>query len=291
MTRHIWLLVTGCFWAWMMYLLFEREIKPYFEYQKPPTYRTMLEGRRKPLSVLRSIRRATDRVGHVETLIEPLPEGGHRMRTRLLMEMGSIVPLDLGDDRIYLSREVRVDERYRLARFDLTCFFTGLKITAQGEREGEKLRLKYNLLIFQDEKLVEYPEDAIFSDNLLPYLGGARLSEGKKWRIRMLDLGSAFSIKGKPELSFTEVYAKVTGREPIRRGGRDQQAFKVEVRKAPSDVVPAYELWVNDEGVVLQQRMTMNKMAYMIVLEDRRELEQAGEDYSWRVAPPEGRPR
>ena len=39
MNRHVWLLLSGSLWAVMMFFLFQQEIRPYFEYQAPPSYR------------------------------------------------------------------------------------------------------------------------------------------------------------------------------------------------------------------------------------------------------------
>lgn len=292
MNRLSWLLLSGCLWAAMMFLLFEREIRPYFEYQQPPSYRQMFRDRREAEVQRRSIHLGAQKIGEAETLTEPLPEGGFRMTSRVLLRTRMLAPTPLPDDRSFISSTLLVDSSYQLARFGLEVRYQGIRIDAAGRREGETLRLTYdaNLLVrrFQGEQVVDLPKDATLTDTFLPYQGGARLTVGKKWKMRVLDLENLFSLKGKRELSFTEVYATVVGREPVKSRGRDVLSFKIEVRKNPTDELAAYSIWVDEEGTVLRQEWTEKGYPCSMVLEERRRLAPSqGASYEWNVRPPE----
>src|SRR5207247_2442226 len=108
--------------------------------------------------------------------------------------------------------------------------------------------------------LLDFPRDATLSDNFLPYQGGSRLSEGKKWKMKILDVGSLVSAAQNEKVGFTEYYAAVTSRETVTLRGRDVSAFKIEVRTQPNDERWAYLLWVDEEGTVLKQHMKINKL-------------------------------
>ena len=94
------------------------------------------------------------------------------------------------------------------------------------------------------------------------------------------------------EKAFRDVYATVEGREvvPFREDKEPIEAFKVDVRKEANDELPAYSLWVNDEGVVVQQEMMINKLPCRIVLEEQRVLTaEEAKSYIWKVRRPTGR--
>lgn len=294
MNRLTLLLVSGCLWAAMMFLLFEREIRPYFEYQQPPSYRQLLRDRKDAEVTLRRIQFAQQKIGDAESMTEPLPDGGYRMTTRLVIKMGvfmrSGLPagLTLPDDRIFLVSVVRVDDAYQLSEIELEAGLQGMGLKVRGVREGDRLKVKYDFLgIHQGEQSVHLPPDATLSDNFMPYQGGARLTVGKKWRMRILDLDNLIGLNSKQELSFSEVYATVVGREALKHHRRELAAFKVEVRKNPTDELPAYTLWVDDEGTVLQQQMTIQKLPCTFTLADRRRMTpDEARAYSWQVQPP-----
>src|SRR5258706_13075768 len=111
MNRHVWLLVSGCAWAVMMFFLFQQEIRPYFEYQAPPSYRQAFSRQTAPELQKRVVYFARERIGEAETLLEPVSTGGARQRSRILMLMKPFGFPDLtGDDRTYLSSDVGLDE-------------------------------------------------------------------------------------------------------------------------------------------------------------------------------------
>src|SRR5688500_6019988 len=109
MNRHVWLLVSGSAWAVMMFFLFQREVRPYFEYRQPPTYQSIFRDKKKAEVQKRAVYFAESRIGTAESLSEPLENGGHRMRSRLLMAMRPFGAPTLGDDRAYMTSEFRLD--------------------------------------------------------------------------------------------------------------------------------------------------------------------------------------
>jgi hypothetical protein len=289
--RHLWLLSTGLAWAVMMVLLFQREIRPYFEFQKPPSYETVLRDKRHP-EVQRRVVYFTDgriKIGESETLIEPEGGGGASLRTRFLMGMSAFSPIKLPDDKVFLLSDFKVDPSFRLSEFRMDCRFQGIPISLKGQRQGEKLFVRYDLMVARGERLVELPPDATLSDSFLPYLGGRGLEEGKKWRIRMVDLSGLVTMGKGQELSFTEMYATVEGREVIRAGNREVPCWKVTVREQANDDPEkwAYQLWVDEKGTVVQQLMKVNRLPCTVVLEEQRTLTpEAARTHRWRVEAP-----
>ncbi len=288
MNRVVWLLLFGGFWAMMMFLLFEREIQPYFEYRRPPSYRVMMRDRKEPELTRRKIRFGREEIGESETITEPVPAGGCLIRTRFTMRMQRFVSIKLPDDRVFFSSETRVDGSYRLEGFRMDGRIQGLSAKVEGRRRGDKVVVSYDVLALRGERVVDLPRDAMLADNYLPYMGGARLEVGKKWRMRIVDADELVSLK--PEKAVRDLYAMVVSRESLNHAGRDVPVFKVEMRKEASEEIPAYTLWVDDEGAVVRQQRMIRKLPCIIEIEERRALNAAeARDYAWRVPFPEGR--
>lgn len=257
----------------MMFLLFQLEIKPYFEYQKPPTYQMMFRDRKQAEFQKRVVYFGENRIGEAEALSEPVEGGGYRMRSRMMMHMKSFGGLQLPDDRAYMTSEFRLDSAYLLADFRLAGNLQGVPVTARGERQGDKLLLSYNLMIMKKEGLlVDFPRDATLSDNFLPYQGGGRLEEGKKWKMKMFDMGNLVSMNKDHQVEMTELYAAVVDREKPPSRAEEKLAWKVEVRKQPADEFWMYLLWVDDDGNVLEQHMKINRLICKIVMDARKAL-------------------
>jgi hypothetical protein len=182
-----------------------------------------------------------------------------------------------------------VDATYQLAEFRLECRYQGIPMTVKGERQGDKLFVRYNLLFAKDERLVDLPRDAILSDSFLPYQGGGRLEEGKKWKMRLLDVGALIAVNNKQQLAFTEMYATVVGKELLKIGDREVPAYKVDVKEQPNDEPEkwAYQIWVDERGTVVRQLMKINKLPCAITLEEHRLLSaEEARRHVWTVPPP-----
>jgi hypothetical protein len=288
MSRHTWLLVSGCTWAVMMFFLFQFEIRPYFEYQAAPTYQIMFRDRKQAEHQRRAVFFAESRIGDAESLSEPLEAGGFKMRSRMLMHMKPFGGIPLPDDRAYMASEFRLDRSYLLNDFRITGNLQGLPISARGERQGDKLLLSYNLVLLKNEgQLVPFPKDATLSDNFLPYQGGGRLEEGKKWKMKMFDLGNMVSMNKDHQVELTELYAAVVDREKPPSRNEEKLSWKIEVRKQPADEYWMYLLWVDDEGTVLEQHMKINKLICRIVMDSRKFLtDEQLKNFTWEVEAP-----
>lgn len=270
-----------------MGVLFEREIRPYFEYSRTPDYRSLLAHRRVPEVERRRIELGAERLGETEALVVPLADGGFRMETRIVLRMGPFFPAAaLADDRSHLVSRVQVGPDFELSEFRMRGTSQGVPLSITGRRLGSHLRVTYTLLggLLQGDKLVEFPREATLADTFFPFQGGVRLSEGKKWRLRMLDVASVASAGQGQGLSMTEMYAAVVGREPVEDRGREVAAYKVEVRSDPTREFWDYVFWVDEEGTVVRHLLKFNKIACAVALEHRARLtpEQA-ERYEWRV--------
>lgn len=288
--RNAWLLVTGLVWAAMMGILVHREILPYYEFQHAPSYRARLRDRAVPEIERRAVYFASGRepIGRSETLVEPLPEGGAWMRSRFMLRMSAFTTFPLPEEHMTMSSDVRVDGEFQLAEFRLRARIQGLPVRVEARREEEKLRASYDLsLLGKGERVLDLPRDATISDNFMPYVGGGRLEQGKKWRVRILDIASLAT--GRKEVGFTQLYATVIGREVVQALGRDVPAWKVVVQEQPNDEPEkwVYQLWVDESGTVVQQLMKEKGLPFTIVLEERRELtpEQA-QAFPWSIDVP-----
>lgn len=282
MTRAIWLLVTGTFWAVMMTALVKREILPFFEYQAPPTYRTMLRYRTQPELERRLIRTGAEKRGQIESLLQPMENGAFRIRTK--MDMALSVP-GVGSLVLSLRTEVNIDAAYQLADFSISSNSLGFPIRMSGMRRGAKLLLSTaglsSGLGHGVEKAIpneiEFPRDMTLADGFLPYLGGTKLSVGKKWLVQTMELG----LQGlKPQPAF----ARVERRESRSWRGQEVSCHVVEIRRRESDELPWHTLWVNEDGLVLEEEMSHDKLVYSIVLEERRTLS-TEEVKSWEWDP------
>jgi hypothetical protein len=290
MMRHAWLLVSGCVWAVMMYFLFELEVRPYFEYQAPPSYRQAFSRKSTPEVQKRSVHLGKERVGEAETLIEPNPAGGARTRSRILIRMQPFgLPSLAGDDRAYLQSDMRLDSAFQLCDFRMDGGLQGIPVHTKGDRQGEKLHVSYSLgAFFKDSVLLDFPRDATLSDNFLPYQGGTRLTEGKKWKMKILDVGNLVALNKKDKVGLTELYAAVLGREMVAIRNRDVSAYKIIVRNQPNDEERwVYQLWVDEEGNVLKQQSKVNGLICEIVLEEQKTLTaDEAKSFEWSVQAP-----
>jgi hypothetical protein len=290
MNRHVWLLVSGCAWAVMMFFLFQQEVRPYFEYQAPPSYRQAFSQQTSAEMQIRVIYFARERIGQAETLSEPLPGGGERLRSRTLMSVRSFgLPAVIEDDRIYMSSDVRLDSAYQLAESRMNGQLQSIPFQARADRQGDKLHVVFEVKpLFKSERLVEFPVDATLSDSFNPFHGGVKMTEGRKWKMKMLDPQALVTSAGKNGSVIVERYAAVTGRETVMIKDREISAYKVVVREQPNDEERwVFQMWVDDEGTVLKTQNKFRALPFDVVLEEKRALtEEQAKAYVWNVQPP-----
>ena len=290
LNRHLWLLATGSIWAVMVYFLFEQEILPYFEYQKPPSYRSLLRNQDKAVVRKYVVSLGTQRIGEAETMIRPLAGGGHYMENRMSMRTAAFTPIKLLDDRFVMKNEVRVDADYRLTEFLLQGRISGIPIKAQGTRLDDKLNVSYRFLKFRDTQVFNFPDDATLTNEFFPFQGGAMLAVGKKWKMKMIDAASMVSLSKKNRLALKEVFASVVGREMVEVGdGQMVDAYVVEVRRRATEELPSYRVWVNDAGTVIRQRSKFRKLEYDILLQEETVMTaEEAITYKWGIT---GKPK
>jgi hypothetical protein len=273
MIRHAWLGLSALAWAGMTFLLFRREIQPRLEYQRPPSYRSQLASLIQPELERRGIFLGNERVGDVEALSEPLDGGGYRVRTRLSLKMKAFITAPLPEDRLHFSSDVRVDSAFQLADLRMSGRFV-VPFNLNAERQGDRLRVSYNVIeMLKGDRLIEFPRDEVLGDSFLPYQGGSKLEVGKKWRMRSLDPMSLMTSGQSEGVKFQDLFAAVVDREAVTVLGREAVAFRVEVRKDPTQEFWDFTLWVDDEGRLLRQHNRMpNKLICEFVLESRKNL-------------------
>jgi hypothetical protein len=261
MTRAAVLLATGTFWAVMMTALVKREILPFFEYQSPPSYRTMFRDRRDPELERRTIYMGAEKRGTVESIFEPLRNGHYRTRTKFELKLR--VP-KLNELPMTLYTEVNVDPAFQLSDFTIRTDIVGMPMRVGGMRRGDKLMMNYGSRVMKGmPSEIDFPKDMTLSDGFTPYGGGAKLAVGKKWLVQTMDV----SLTG---LTPVTAFARVERRELKRWQGREVPTHVVEIRKRESDELPSHTVWVGEDGVVLVEQMSFDKLLYTIVLEEKR---------------------
>jgi hypothetical protein len=193
-----------------------------------------------------------------------------------------------GDDRVYMSSDLRLDTAYELAEVRMHGQWQSIPFQMRGDRQEDRLRVVFELQpLFRMERMVPFPKEATLSDSFLPYLGGVKLSEGRKWKMKLFDVEGLASATGKSEAALVERYAAVTGRDLLELRDREVAAYRIEVRKEPNDERWAYLLWVDEEGTVLKQQSKLRGLICEIVLEEKRAITpDEARTYAWSVTPP-----
>jgi hypothetical protein len=288
MNRHVWLLLSGSLWAVMMFFLFQQEIRPYFEYQAPPSYRQSVGRVSRPEVQKRAVFLGRERIGDAESLVDPTAPGGPLLRSRFLMHLkpfGFPVP---GDDRVYVGSDLHLDAAFELVDVRMQGQWQSIPFQMRGDRQEDRLRVVFELKpLFRMERMVTFPREATLSDSFLPYLGGVKMAEGRKWKMKLFDVEGLASASGKSDAALVERYAAVTGRDLLELRGREVAAYRIEVRKEPNDERWAYLVWVDEEGTVLKQQSKLRGLICEIVLEEKRALSSdEARAYVWTVTPP-----
>ncbi len=287
MTRHLVLLATGVIWAVMTAGLVRREVLPYFAFQAPPTYRSLLTARKGWEVETADISFSGTPCGTIETLFDP--EYGDGSRTLTILRFSARariskqeVPLEFP---VTACTETDLTPNFELDRFTWSMSMGPVGLYAIGKRKDDLLTIEYRVsstlgVAFNDEgkKELEFPRDTMLGDAFQPYGGGGKMFIGKRWKMTSItpDLAGF-----RPTLRLGLLYAVVTARETFAWRGRPIQGFKIEVRrKATEDDLPTHVFYVNDAGAALLQKMTFQNLEYVIELRDRRELS-ATELHAW----------
>ncbi len=161
---------------------------------------------------------------------------------------------------------INVDSAFQLSDFTMRTNVMGMPLTVKGRRNGDRLTMNYGDLPIKGAPAeIEFPRDMTLADSFMPYAGGARLGVGKKWLVQTLEM----SLKGPVP---AKAFARVERKESTRWRGKDVQCYVVEIRKRENDELASHMLWVNDDGVVLVEQMSFDKLLYTIVLDEKRTI-------------------
>ncbi len=283
MYRTFLLLGSGVFWAIMMAALIRREFLPYLEYHTPPSYRSLLRGWEEPTVLKRIVFFGEERIGQTETRIEPRSDGSYRIRSRADLRLSVIPTFRLmgAAARTRSSSEMEIAPGFQLSSFVIKSRVLGFTVRASGRREGRDLVMEYDLGFLRgEERIRDIPEDMTFSDDVFPYMGGGKLREGKKWKIKVL----------RPEINkktfrITDAYAEVIARQTLQWKGRPVEVYRVDLKWEPDpmhDRTPVYSMFVDDRGTVLvQERQWMGYFIRFVLDEERTLTPVETEDERW----------
>jgi hypothetical protein len=274
MNRAFVLIAAGAVWALMMAELVKRELLPYLEYKAPPSYQSVFGGRPEPRLQKWKILIEGKVVGSSETMTEPMAGGSGRVRSKTSYDLASVLPeatvkLMGGSARVEARSETRVDAAYQLVSFLMTMGGSGISGRAEARRRGEFLDVTYEMPPFfpKDSKTLPFEENMTLSSTETPFVGGSRLHVNKRWEIHTVELDL------KEKLKKSKLYAVVESREEHFWNGERIQVFRVDVRKEPTAPTVLYQMYVNDKGSVIEQRvMVQQKRELRFVLEEERTL-------------------
>ena len=143
----------------------------------------------------------------------------------------------------------------------------GFRITIKGKRVGDKLNIEFTTPLGSGKDTIDFPKDAMLSDSLVPLYDIGKIEVGKKWKIQMIDiniLGGGFHL--------IPAWVSVEMKEKYYYKDKILNAFRIEIRKNPSDKIPYYTVWVEGDGSILEGQITFGNTIYRLILDKRRKL-------------------
>lgn len=277
MNRLVFLLIAGSFWAVMMALLVQREVLPYLEFRDPPSYRSYLKSVTHPELTRQAIFMSGRPGGEIETVVVPHPNGTAELRSYVRFELPDVP----GDDKnLWMASRTQVDRDRRLIRYDLRALGSGVPMMMAAVRMGQKVRIEMSALLFRRAFETPFDNDAVFTDGFLPYFGG-KLSVGKKWRVKSLDIRNAGGDTA--GISAPDLFATVEERKNINVNGEPMSCYEVVFRRTPTrdeDAI-SHVVYVNEGGTVVMTTLFFGRYVYHIYLVEKRTLTY-GEAEKWR---------
>ncbi|MBI2901756.1 MAG: hypothetical protein HYY17_16345 [Planctomycetes bacterium] len=290
MGRALFLLGAGCFWAVMMAQLVRREVLPYFEFRDPPSYRSYLRTVSNPEVTKFAVTMSGAPVGEIESVVLPESDGGAQLREWVRLEM----PDAKGDKKtLVLASRTTLGTDRRFLRYDSRATLVELPVPVSfvAVRNGNRMRVTLDAKFFRrDVDDIPFDDDAMLSDGIVPYFGG-RLSVGKKWRVKTLDMRGVGAGGDAGRVSTTDLYATVEERETILYQGRHVTCHKVFFRRRPTqdEEAMSHIVYVNDSGVVLAITLFVGRYVLDVRLADKRALPyEEARDWKTTVAMPAG---
>ena len=200
--------------------------------------------------------------GHIH--FESLPI--RRMLPEVLLDLVGIDGFIPSSVKLDAKNQVLFQSNGMLQRFDSIVFLspTASTIRVEGFVAGETLILMIRSAGVTYETQRPLPRNAMVSDGLMPQSRLPGLYEGRKWTVEMY---SPLRPRSAP---MEIMQAEVVGRDLITWNGRVQNVWKVVYRGDPGgDVARAGRehawLWVRDDGMVLQHRISVLDGAFTFV--------------------------
>lgn len=276
-----WMIVVlaAAFWAAMIGLLIDREIIPYFEYQSAPSYETMLGRVDEPVYRRFEVLLGADPIGEGEEVVSFQPGPLYRIENRVRFNLKAVFAF-MPVRHLTLSSQTDVNLNYELTSFRSTFSLGGDdRLILNAFRNGEKLDILYNGMTLQGSRQIDFPEDMMLSHNLVPYHGNRFLAVGLKWTIQMIEFDF---LRGEPK--FVPMYVSVE--EKTRRTvlGREEDVYRVEIKRKPTNDLADYSALVMKDGSVVESVTTFGKYEITTRLVEQRTLGEAEfVDFPWAI--------
>ncbi|OHB74006.1 MAG: hypothetical protein A2W17_02590 [Planctomycetes bacterium RBG_16_41_13] len=265
MKRLITPIIITVFWLMMTALLVKKEIMPFIEYDEPPSYRTSLKEIYKPELTSMNFYIGAEKIGVAESLILPQSDGSYRMQSKIELTLATpIIPIS---NKIRSTTDTIIDRNFQLISTNMKVDTMGFRITIKGKRVGDKLNIEFTTPLGSGKDTIDFPKDAMLSDSLVPLYDIGKIEVGKKWKIQMIDiniLGGGFHL--------IPAWASVEMKEKYYYKDKILNAFRIEIRKNPSDKIPYYTVWVEGDGSILEGQITFGNTIYRLILDKRRKL-------------------
>lgn len=259
-------------WLATMSWLVTAKVLPPLLVGDPPSYRTILEARKREPPVGWKMVCNDRQVGWALSSTELLPDGLTEIRSRVRFEEFPLEEVAPGWMRTLLrlvERPVAVltmearstltlDPLGRLVQFESRVQVDRLKegIKLRGTVEGAKLSVSVRSGDFSYETEAYLPPNALLSDATSPQTQLPRLRKGQTWTV------PAYSPLRPPTDPLEILHATVEGVEPIFWNERPVDTWRVVYRSDPGSGFGFGRgvrscLWVHPDGRVLRQRATI----------------------------------
>lgn len=276
-----WMVVlsASAFWAAMIGLLIEKEVIPYFEYQTAPSYETTLGRLDDPIYRRFEVVLGADPIGEGEEVVSFQSGPLYRIENRVRFDLQAIVKF-IPFRHLTLTSATDINLNYELISFKSTL---GLgddnRLILNAFRTGEKLDILYNGMSLQGSRQIDFPEDMMLSHNLVPYHGNRYLAVGLKWTIQMIEFDF---LRGEPK--FVPMYVSVEEKTVRPVLGRDEDVYRVEIKRKPTNELADYTAYVMKDGTVVESKTSFGKSEITTRLVEQRTLSEAElADFPWRI--------
>lgn len=268
MSKLTFLGAVSVLWLFMNYLLYQKEISPFLEYEEPPSYEAILKDKRSGEVSKWGFYEGTERLGELTTTITPNSEG-YQIYTNVDFAISATASQGLLYGKIISIVQTNVDDKFQLIDSNIITRYPAFNIEmgVKCKRKGEKLHFEYYTPIGSGEDTIDFPKEATLASDFLPIYGTDKLKIGKKWELKMTNFDFlSGSIKPIP------LYVSVEAKEEHLWQDKKVDAYRVEIKKAPTKNLSLYTLWITEDGTVIEQQFWFNNSHYFLRLEEKKPL-------------------